>query len=213
MKGYLHDEDKKRLELQDYTDTLMRDVSLGGRIKTIRNFYELTQKEFGEKLKITHAHVSKIEAQKDLPSNSLLSVIQNVYNIREEWINGKNKTRVKMINNYSIFTSNLKYLRELKDITKHGMALLLSIDIADYNDLETGKMLDEKEIPLHILETLKGYFDISVFDFFNTSLYISKVRDSPDGLSTEERELLDIYKTCSLTDKKMILGVIRKFRR
>ena len=60
--------------------------TIGSRIKEIRNLYNLTQKEFGEKIHISYAHVSGIEADKKIPSDSVIKLICMVFNVSEKWL-------------------------------------------------------------------------------------------------------------------------------
>lgn len=49
---------------------------LGAYIKQIRNKNKLTQSEFGARLGVSHAHISKIESGKEQASESLLKLIK-----------------------------------------------------------------------------------------------------------------------------------------
>lgn len=53
------------------------DLSLtGAQIKEIRQKHGLSQQEFGARLGVTHAHISKIESGKENPSETLLRLIR-----------------------------------------------------------------------------------------------------------------------------------------
>ena len=53
----------------------------GEAIKAIRQRYGLSQQEFGARLGVTHAHISKIEGGKENPSETLLKLIRYEFKI------------------------------------------------------------------------------------------------------------------------------------
>lgn len=53
----------------------------GEAIKAIRQRYGLSQQEFGARLGVTHAHISKIESGKENPSETLLRLIKYEFKI------------------------------------------------------------------------------------------------------------------------------------
>ncbi|MGE0087684.1 MAG: helix-turn-helix domain-containing protein [Desulfococcaceae bacterium] len=56
------------------------------KIKGIRKIAGLTQQQFGQEIGITKTHVSKIEAGKANPSEHLLKLICERFDINEEWL-------------------------------------------------------------------------------------------------------------------------------
>ncbi len=66
---------------------------LGRRIKSIRNEHGVTQKEFGSRLGISHAHVSNIESGKDTPSDNLIKLMSREFGVNEEWLRTGNGER------------------------------------------------------------------------------------------------------------------------
>ena len=61
-------------------------TTLGERIKEIRLSNKLTQSEFAKKLHISRAFVSKIESNKEHPSDTILAFIAVLFDYRYEWI-------------------------------------------------------------------------------------------------------------------------------
>ncbi len=59
---------------------------IGQRIRKIRKELGLSQQEFGEGIKVTKAHISKIELSKDNPSDMLIKLICMEYDINEKWL-------------------------------------------------------------------------------------------------------------------------------
>lgn len=56
------------------------------RIKTIRKKENLSQEEFGKRLKITRASISKIEAGINNPSDQTIKLICSEFNVNEDWL-------------------------------------------------------------------------------------------------------------------------------
>lgn len=61
-------------------------MSLGNRIKEVRTNYKMTQQEFAEKLSVSRSFISRVEADKEKPSDSLLKLISATFNIRLGWL-------------------------------------------------------------------------------------------------------------------------------
>ncbi|GEN36140.1 MULTISPECIES: helix-turn-helix domain-containing protein [Paenibacillaceae] len=71
-------------------------TTIGERVLTIRKRLKLTQKQFGEKLRVSNAHISNIEKGHDVPSDSLIRLIAIEYSINEEWLRtGKGKAEAE----------------------------------------------------------------------------------------------------------------------
>ena len=61
-------------------------MSFGSRLKVVRKKFNLTQKDFATKLKITKASVINYEKGNRFPDSRLLSLIHKTYNIDINWI-------------------------------------------------------------------------------------------------------------------------------
>ena len=59
---------------------------LGERIRYLRDIHGLTQKQFGEKIGVDRAHISKIEKGKSNPSEHLLKLICLKFKVKESWL-------------------------------------------------------------------------------------------------------------------------------
>lgn len=60
--------------------------TIGERIKIIRIENELTQKEFAEKISVSRPFISRVEADKEIPSDSLIKLICFTFNISYNWL-------------------------------------------------------------------------------------------------------------------------------
>lgn len=60
----------------------------GAQIKELRQKLRLTQQEFGERLGVTHAHISKIESGKENPSETLLRLIRYEFSVSADYKTG-----------------------------------------------------------------------------------------------------------------------------
>lgn len=61
-------------------------MTLGERIKEIRKDNKLTQKEFADKISVSRPFISRIEADKEKPSESLMKLIAATFGIELNWI-------------------------------------------------------------------------------------------------------------------------------
>lgn len=64
----------------------MKTETIGGRIKHLRTDMNLTQKKFAKIIGITQAHLSGVETGKDNPSESLVRIICNEFNVMMGWL-------------------------------------------------------------------------------------------------------------------------------
>lgn len=60
--------------------------TVGERIRELRKYYKLNQKDFGKQIGISYGHVSNIEKGKDNPSDSVIKLIAMEYNTSEIWL-------------------------------------------------------------------------------------------------------------------------------
>lgn len=61
-------------------------MSVGGRIKEVRDFYGLTQQKFAERTKTKQSTVATYESGRNVPSDAVISLICREFNVREAWL-------------------------------------------------------------------------------------------------------------------------------
>jgi len=59
---------------------------IGQRILTLRKTLKLTQEEFAQKLGFSHSHLSKVEQGKSHPTERLLKLIEQTFNVNPRWL-------------------------------------------------------------------------------------------------------------------------------
>ena len=59
---------------------------MNGRFKEVRKTLQLTQTEFGEKIGLTAAGISRIEAGERDPSESVIKLLCSTYNVDYRWL-------------------------------------------------------------------------------------------------------------------------------
>lgn len=113
---------------------------MNNRIKEIRKKYELNQEQFGEKLKITKASVSRLESGINKPSEQTIKLICTEFDINENWLRtGKGEMKKPTSDALSAF---------LGDIATGGDDTIVEI-IRAYMDLDPtskkaiGKFIDQ----------------------------------------------------------------------
>lgn len=60
--------------------------TLGSRIKLLRKTLKLNQTNFGSPIGVSYGHISNIENDKDIPSDTIIKLIAINYNVSEEWL-------------------------------------------------------------------------------------------------------------------------------
>ena len=61
-------------------------MSVGSRIKELRNFLDLTQQKFADRLGIQRGIIGKYEVDVSAPSDAVISLICREFNVREAWL-------------------------------------------------------------------------------------------------------------------------------
>ena len=61
-------------------------MSVGSRIKELRNSLDLTQQKFADRLGIQRGIIGKYEVDVSAPSDAVISLICRVFNVRESWL-------------------------------------------------------------------------------------------------------------------------------
>ena len=61
-------------------------MSVGSRIKEVRDFYGLTQQKFAERTKTKQSTVATYESGRNVPSDAVISLICREFNVREAWL-------------------------------------------------------------------------------------------------------------------------------
>lgn len=61
-------------------------MSVGSRIKKLRNSLDLTQQKFADRLGIQRGIIGKYEVDVSAPSDAVISLICREFNVREAWL-------------------------------------------------------------------------------------------------------------------------------
>lgn len=101
-------------------------MSLGNRIKMVRKDNKLTQREFADKLSVSRPFISRIEADKEKPSETVLKLISATFGIELNWL--MNETGYK--ETYTKSTNKL--LRYQEDLPLSGFE---KIDFAECSSI------------------------------------------------------------------------------
>lgn len=71
-------------------------MTLGNRVKQVRKTANLKQKDFAERLTVSPSYISKVEADKEIPTDMLLKLIALEFNLSFDWLKeGKGEPSVK----------------------------------------------------------------------------------------------------------------------
>lgn len=109
------------------------------RIKEIRKYFELSQREFADRLKIGTTAISKIESGVNNPSDQTISLICSEFNISENWLRtGEGEMHVKLSRNAEITMWSSKITRSDYDIpfAQEFVHMLTKLDVEDWKTLE-----------------------------------------------------------------------------
>lgn len=84
-------------------------MSLGTRIKEIRNDNSITQGEFAKRMLVSASYISKVESGKEQPSDIFLKLMSLEFNISLDWLkSGKGEKKI-VVDQYDYFERNVEY--------------------------------------------------------------------------------------------------------
>jgi transcriptional regulator with XRE-family HTH domain len=88
--------------------------TLGERIRTIRNKYNLNQTKLGEKLGVNPSYISRVERDKENPSDTFIYLFCKLFFIRQEWLL---KGEYPIIKKPDDIAGDLRYKLDSKTLT------------------------------------------------------------------------------------------------
>lgn len=126
----------------------------GESIKAIRQRYGLSQQEFGARLGVTHAHISKIESGKENPSETLLRLIK--YEFKIDKLSGVVSAEVTKpkIKQYLKMLENLLLDQNTSDGSLYNSEFMLAALTSIYRNTCETEIYREL-----LLESLSGIID------------------------------------------------------
>ena len=112
----------------------------GAQIKEIRQKHGLSQQEFGSRLGVTHAHISKIESGKENPSETLLRLIR--YEFRFDRLSGIPSSSITKpkIKQYLDILNEMLTEGEVSDECLYNSEFLLAAYVTILKETENSNM-------------------------------------------------------------------------
>lgn len=149
------------------------DNSLNGeQIKAIRQKYGLSQQEFGSRLGVTHAHISKIESGKENPSETLLRLIKYEFKIDKLIGIPPSDLTKPQIQKYLEILSEFVEKGKLSDGTLYNTEFLFAALISIYQSANKNPMYLEM-----LTESVSGIID-EISQFLETTQIESQSKES-----------------------------------
>jgi transcriptional regulator with XRE-family HTH domain len=166
---------------------------IGDRIRKVRKTFHLTQKKFGERLNISNSHISGVELNNDIPSDSLVKLICMEFGVNKKWlISGEGEMLLNKdleINNDNIETFNeviLRLTKILASTTSPYKHFYIVDSVRELTELLSCNNVD--------LEFEKAYFEfikefLSCLLRMNFILSTSKIPEHHDNPNYYEEDL------------------------
>lgn len=121
--------------------------TLGQRIKEIRNEQLLTQQQFAESISVSRPFISRVEAGKEKPSDSLLKLISATYNVKFDWLKTGSGDRQSKplpyveLQNQILNSETLKLLLKNGNEKNYSFCLSVLMSILQNPKVEAGSRL------------------------------------------------------------------------
>ena len=124
--------------------------SIGERIGEVRKDFGLTQKVFGERVGVSPTHISKLEANKDTISSTLIKLISIEYNINELWLrSGTGEKNVRFtetcekLDQSDSFSDVLSSIKEFQSIPSRAVKVFYSNILTECSSILRNNGLEE----------------------------------------------------------------------
>ena len=98
----------------------------------------------------------------------------------------------------------IRNLRQDRDLTQKQIADVLFMQLTQYRRYETG----ERELPLDIAIALSDFYNVPIDYIAGIS---NKITLSEEGLTTNEKQLLQNYRKLSESDKMKLIKISSKY--
>lgn len=152
--------------------------TLGQRIKEIRSEQSLTQKQFADSISVSRPFISRVEAGKENPSDSLLKLISATYKVKFDWLktgNGDKQSRplpYVELQNQILNSETLELLLKNGNEKNYSFCLSVLMSILQNPKVETGSRLFYIEQIKMILVSIDYYLKNPIVsgESFNYSL-------------------------------------------
>lgn len=175
-------------------------MTLGYRIKEIRTDNKMTQKEFAEVLSVSRPFISRVEADKETPSDSLLKLIAATFKIRLNWLKygeGHKEDEIKRILKFLELQDGL-FIEEYEE--KHDFAKWSSIMLRILRKIEIKDNSEQyyRNCITSILSTLDHFFTCCNDNNYEKDLMKSSINyieqrmiDATEAFKEENLDSLD----------------------
>lgn len=147
-------------------------ATLGERIKEIRTEHNLTQQQFAESISVSRPFISRIESNKEKPSDSLLKLICATYHIKYIWLKSEMGNKHEFIPPYKELQTQIQNSEKLDFLSgnknKRHYSFCLSVLM---NILQNNNVKDESE--LFYIEQIKAIL-VSIDYYFKNIILVDK---------------------------------------
>lgn len=113
---------------------LIYNIAEGGadlkeRLKELRLYLQLSQKEFGEKIFVTQNHVSSLESGRKTLTDRTIKDICSIFGVNEEWFRtGKGEMMIDLVGELDGVDDESKdILRKINELNKDDRSALIKI--------------------------------------------------------------------------------------
>lgn len=185
---------------------MKQEGTLGNAIRKARKSYPLTLEELGEEIGVTHAFLSRVENNKVIPNEELLSKIANVldYNDSQDYLN---EFRI-LAGNYKNLEENTSFFNDLKssgrlEINKfsnekeivdkpyYKLNYLFESENKIFYDIKTsifGEKIATVELPHDVLQQLYKTINIEIIKTIKTNPSLLNSIDNPEVIEKYQNE-------------------------
>lgn len=167
-------------------------VLTGAEIKEIRQRYGLSQQQFGARLGVTHAHISKIENGKEVPSETLLRLIKYEFGLSHLVGTPPAEATKEQIKKYISIIEEFVLNGNMSDGSLFSTEFILAAYINVLNETKGSDMFQE------LITVSLGMIVDQVAQFLEESNNLNKKANRTTHLATRfQRVKLEISDNCN----------------
>lgn len=160
--------------------------TLGSRIKAIRTSEKLKQADFAKRVLVSASYISKVESNKEVPSDIFIKLLSLEFNVSYEWL--KNGTGERELSSLSDFD------------TRTDSGNIVKFEFMNQKLVEYLKKIDGEELKLVV--NIISYFQSSLIneDFIDKEKRILYLENLEKIIKTLEITFSKAHTLCSLKD-------------
>lgn len=179
--------------------------TIGQRIKKLRRQNGVTQKEFSQRVCVSQSYLSRVETDKEVPTEMLLKLIALEFSVSYEWLyNGRGDMPIPQ-QNLDYFDRNMPIITDYTQSRYQSLAKIIQNSQSSYLDATIGVILLHIESIIKTCKEDENRSRILIEVMANCCIEYSNFIEQSENLDfTTTKDLNRLYKSFSTAETEII---------